>query len=211
VGRTAVLTSRISTVQGRSLTVRGDDIDTDRIIPARFLKCITFDDVGTQIFVDDIAQAAREGGLHSFADPHRTHARILFVNKNFGCGSSREHAAQGLKRWNDGIRAIVGESFAEIFFGNCLANGIPCVVASAENVERLMRMSETSADAEFTVDLESLQLRCPGDERISISLGESARKSLLEGQWDSTSVLMEGKSAVMELAQRAPYFARWGR
>ncbi len=206
-----MLTSSIRTVQGRSLTVRGDDIDTDRIIPARYLKCITFDDVGTQIFADDIEQVAKEGGLHSFGDPQRSHARILFVNKNFGCGSSREHAAQGLKRWKDGIRAIVGESFAEIFFGNCLANGIPCVVTSAENVERLMQMSEASANAEFVVDLEELHVRCPGGERIPVSLGDGARKALMEGQWDSTSVLLEGKSAVQALAQRTPYYGVWGR
>jgi 3-isopropylmalate/(R)-2-methylmalate dehydratase small subunit len=206
-----VLTSCISTVQGRSLTVRGDDIDTDRIIPARFLKCITFDDVGTQIFADDIEQVAKEGGLHSFADPERSQARILFVNKNFGCGSSREHAAQGLRRWKVGIRAIVGESFAEIFFGNCLANGIPCVVATAENMERLMQMSESAADGEFVVDLEALHVRCPGGERVPISLGEGARKALMEGEWDVTSILLEGKSAVKELAQRTPYFGVWGR
>ena len=140
--------SQISTLGGKGLPLIGNDIDTDRIIPARFLRSITFDGLGEQVFADDRVQ---KQGEHPFDLPQYQGAKILIVNANFGCGSSREHAPQAILRW--GIEAIIGESFAEIFFGNCIANGIPCLTANAEAVKALQTLVETNPLAPLEINL----------------------------------------------------------
>src|SRR5262245_30033331 len=145
--------THITRITGSPIVLRGDDIDTDRIMPARFLKAITFEGIDAHVFEDDRKEATARGAQHPFADPARRQARILIVNRNFGCGSSREHAPQGLLR--RGIRAIVGESFGEIFAGNSLAIGLACVMATKDDVQRLMTLADQSPSAEFTVDIDA--------------------------------------------------------
>src|ERR671910_1551787 len=130
----------VDKISGRAIPLRGHDIDTDRIIPARFLKCVSFEGLETHAFEDDRKQLEERGQVHAFSNPRYSGARILIVNGNFGCGSSREHAPQALQRW--GIKAVVGESFSEIFFGNAAIIGLPCAKASADDVRTLMEMVE---------------------------------------------------------------------
>jgi len=163
----------ITQVSGTSVVVRGDDIDTDRIIPARFLKCVTFDALGPAAFADDRAELA---GTHPFDRPEHQEASVLLVNRNFGCGSSREHAPQALMRW--GIRAVVGESFAEIFYGNCLALGIPCLSADHDTMLAIQAVAEADATAAFVVDVESLTLSC-GDQQWALTLAAGPKQMLL--------------------------------
>ncbi|MDD9934437.1 MAG: 3-isopropylmalate dehydratase small subunit [Myxococcales bacterium] len=197
-----------TTIAGKAVTITGNDIDTDRIIPARFLRCVTFDGLGEHAFEDDRKQLSEGGEQHPFDDPARAASRVLVVNANFGCGSSREHAPQALMRWNDGISAIVGESFAEIFFGNCVALGIPCVTASPEDVRTLQVAVAADAGLEVTVDLEAKQARF-GDHSIAVDMPGGARGQLLSGRWDSTAELLDGKGAVSDVAKGLPYFAHW--
>lgn len=191
-----------------ALPLRGHDIDTDRIVPARFLKCVVFDGLGEHVFADDRAQARAAGGLHPFDDPRFEDAQILLVNRNFGCGSSREHAPAALLRWRRGIRAIVGESFAEIFFGNCLANGIPCVTAAGVDVDRLMRQAEAEPHVPFTLDLHTCRLTA-GTLSVDVAIEEGPRRQLIEGRWDSTAELLAANAAIENTADRLPYFGGW--
>jgi 3-isopropylmalate/(R)-2-methylmalate dehydratase small subunit len=184
-------------VAGSGIPVRGNDIDTDRIIPARYLLNITFDGLGEHAFEDD-----RKTSDHPFDDSRYKGASILLAGNNFGCGSSREHAPQALMRW--GIRAIVGESFAEIFRGNCTAMGVPCVTASPEEVRRLMETVDEDPSSELTLDLKEQTVTC-GEEKISVDIPKTVRVQLLEGSWDATEMLLEGKDVVREVAQRLPY------
>ena len=195
-----------TTVAGKAIIVDGNDIDTDRIIPARYLRCVTFDGLGQYAFEDDRKQLAEKGSTHPFDDESRAQAEVLLVHKNFGCGSSREHAPQSLNRWNRGIKVLVGESFAEIFFGNCVALGIPCVTAGTEDLGRLM--AAANADATVSVDLESLTASC-GDVSIDVAMPDGARKQLLTGRWDSTVELLAGMDAVESKAAAMPYFQDW--
>ena len=148
--------TKVLSVTGKAVTVRGNDIDTDRIIPARFLRCVSFDGLTGHAFEDDRLQLKEAGKVHAFDEPKFQDAEILIGGSNFGCGSSREHAPQALKRWNKGIKAIVAESFAEIFFGNCTTLGIPCVTADEADLEKLMAANEAEPTAEVTVDLEKM-------------------------------------------------------
>ena len=195
------MSSEIKQVSGNGIALRGNDIDTDRIIPARFLKCVTFDGLGEQAFADDRQQS---GGSHPFDQAQFQTATVLAVNNNFGCGSSREHAPQALLKW--GIEAIIGESFAEIFFGNCLANGVPCVTADAETVAAVQEFIEANPAAAVTVDLEKLEVVC-GDWAKPISLGEGARQALINGTWDSCGQLVKGADEIATTAQQLPYIA----
>ena len=195
-------------VTGRAITVRGNDFDTDRIIPARFLRCVTFDGLGEHAFEDDRAQVKERGGTHPFDDRRFADATILFVNENFGCGSSREHAPQAIMRWGKGIRALVGESFAEIFFGNGVALGIPCVTVSEADAAKIMEANETNPETEFTVDLENLTLTWD-DQSLAIRLDDGPRRQFLEGKWDSTAELLAGKGQIAERAKGIPYFSDW--
>jgi 3-isopropylmalate/(R)-2-methylmalate dehydratase small subunit len=193
--------SKIERISGRGIPLVGDDIDTDRIIPARFLRCVTFDGLGAQVFADDRAQAS---GQHPFDLPQYQGANILVVNANFGCGSSREHAPQAIIKW--GIQAIVGESFAEIFFGNCVANGVPCFTANPETVERLQALLQENPQATMSVDLETMQVCC-GDFSASVSMDEGSRQMLISGTWDSCGQLIQDTDQIRATASKLPYLA----
>jgi 3-isopropylmalate/(R)-2-methylmalate dehydratase small subunit len=197
---------RIQRITGRGLPLRGNDIDTDRIIPARFLKSISFEGLETHLFEDDIAQLREQHAGHPLVDPAYDGASILVVNRNFGCGSSREHAPQAIRR--KGIRAVVGESFSEIFFGNSVALGMPCASASAADIARLQREIEQTPDAEITVDLEAQRLQCR-DWQMTISLPAAARESFIDGSWDATGLLLDRFEDVEATRQRLPYVNGW--
>lgn len=191
--------SKIQHVIGRGLPLRGNDIDTDRIIPARFLRCVTFDGLGAHVFADDRRAA---NGRHPFDAPQYQGARLLVVNANFGCGSSREHAPQAIARW--GIQAIIGESFAEIFAGNCLAIGIPCVTAAPEDIQRLQTLLETVPSTELVLSLEHLTLRS-AELTLSVSMAESTRQMLMSGQWDACGQLLANVTQIHQVAAKLPY------
>ncbi|MBN1517663.1 3-isopropylmalate dehydratase small subunit [Candidatus Sumerlaeota bacterium] len=195
-------------ISGRAVSVRGNDIDTDRIIPARYLRCVTFEGLGDHAFEDDRKQLALQGKTHPLDNPHFASATVLFGNKNFGCGSSREHAPQAIMRWGDGIQAIVGESFAEIFFGNCIALGIPCLTVSAVDIAQLMAQNEADPKTEFTVDLEAMEVRWDGG-CVKAQLADGPRSQFLEGKWDTTAELMEDPGAIAATAANLPYFNHW--
>ena len=186
-------------VEGRGCVLRGDDIDTDRIIPARFLRCVTFDDVGEHAFEDDREHAK---GDHPFDDERYRGANILIVGQNFGCGSSREHAPQALMR--SGFDAFVGGSFAEIFFGNCTALGLPCVTLPPEGLSALMDSVTVGPDERLEVDLEAREVRHRGN-RWALTIPDGTRAQLLEGTWNATSVLLGAGDAIEETAKRLPY------
>jgi len=190
---------QIQHISGRGLPLRGNDIDTDRIIPARFLRCVTFDGLGEHVFADDRQAAA---GAHPFDAPQYQGARLLVVNANFGCGSSREHAPQAIVRW--GIQALIGESFAEIFAGNCLAMGIPCVTAAPEVVERLQGLLENAPSTELVLDLEHLCLRA-ADLTLAVAMAESTRQMLISGQWDACGQLLANVAQIHQVAAQLPY------
>jgi 3-isopropylmalate/(R)-2-methylmalate dehydratase small subunit len=195
----------ISSVSGTTVVVRGDDIDTDRIIPARFLKCVTFDALGPAAFADDRAElAGRASGQHPFDRPEHQGASILLVNRNFGCGSSREHAPQALMRW--GIRAVVGESFAEIFYGNCLALGIPCLTADHETMLAIQQAAEADPARSFSVDVAEATLRA-GEQSWPLDLQQGPRQMLATGQWDATGQLLANDEALVATVQRLPYLS----
>lgn len=199
-------------LSGRAISVRGNDLDTDRIIPARYLRCVTFDGLGDHAFEDDRAQARKAGQAHPFDKPEFQGAEILFVNANFGCGSSREHAPQSLIRWGAGIKAIVGESFAEIFFGNCLANGVPCARVGKSAIEALMAANEADPGRIFTLDLEAMRITATGAEgdlTFPVEMPEGARKSLIEGRWDTTAELFEAREQILARAASLPYWGHW--
>ncbi|HKP97486.1 MAG TPA: isopropylmalate isomerase [Fibrobacteria bacterium] len=195
----------ISKVQARAVPVRGNDIDTDRIIPARFLRCVVFDGLGPHSFEDDRLGLKAKGQVHAFDDARFQGAGILFVNKNFGCGSSREHAPQALMRW--GVKAIVGESFAEIFFGNCVALGIPCLTAGEASLARLMAEAEKSPAAEWTVDVEAGMVL--GPVREPAMLPEGPKSQFLSGRWNSLNELLLNGTGVDAVAAGLPYVSGW--
>lgn len=191
-------TQTIAQVTGRGIPLLLDDIDTDRIIPARYLRCVTFDGLGEHVFEDDRKQMAN----HPFDQPRFQGASVLVAGRNFGCGSSREHAPQALTRW--GIKAIVAESFAEIFFGNCIANGIPPVTASPEDLQKLGAAIEANPQAPVTVDLAAKQVRC-GSLSFPCTMQEGARQSLVTGNWDFLGQLLEAEQQVTATAGKLPY------
>jgi 3-isopropylmalate/(R)-2-methylmalate dehydratase small subunit len=200
--------SKRTVIKGPGISLDGNDVDTDRIIPARYLRCVTFDDLGEHAFEDDRAQLKAAGQQHPFDDTTRMQARVLLADRNFGCGSSREHAPQALMRWKAGIATVIGESFAEIFFGNCVALGIPCVTAKAEDIAKLKRVVAADPKLEVSVDLEALTASA-ADVSIPVSIPEGARKQLVTGRWDSSAELLEGLAQTTQRAQELPYFAHW--
>jgi len=193
---------RIERVQGRVIPLRGLDVDTDRIIPARFLRVITFEGLQHHVFEDDIASRAAKGDPHPFAQEQFAGARVLVVNRNFGCGSSREHAPQALQRW--GIAAVVGESFSEIFFGNSLAIGLPCVTAGPADLEWLQTRAEQDPDATVALDLAAATLQA-GERTIAVAAPASAIEAFVTGAWDATGLLLEDAAAVKATAAGLPY------
>ena len=195
--------TKISKVSGTAIPVRGNDIDTDRIVPARYLKEVTFARMGEYPFYDERFDAEGKPKPHPFNDAKYRGASILFVNKNFGCGSSREHAPQALCRF--GIQAIVGESFAAIFAGNCVIMGIPAVTVGEREMAELMKLAESDPQANFTLDLEAKTLSCSTERFVSVNIPESSRRALLEGSWDSTSMLLANLHKVRRVADRLPY------
>ena len=193
---------RIVTIAGRGLPLRGDNTDTDRIIPARFLKAISFEGLETHLFEDDVRQAEAAGRMHATADPRYAGAAILIVNRNFGCGSSREHAPQAIRR--RGFKAVVGDSFSEIFFGNSLVLGMPCVSATREQIEELQTVVERTPQAEIALDLQAMTMTFGGATR-PVTLPAAARESFLAGTWDATGLLLDRFEDVERVARSLPY------
>jgi 3-isopropylmalate/(R)-2-methylmalate dehydratase small subunit len=187
-------------ITGRGIPVTGNDIDTDRIIPARFLKAVTFEGMGEHAFED----ARKQNPEHPFAQPVYQGASVLVVGQNFGCGSSREHAPQALMRW--GIRAIVGGSFGEIFFGNCLMLGIPCLVATQADLEWLQKAIGRAPQEPVAVDVDRQEVRF-GDRVVKATVPDGPRNQLVNGTWDSTAVLLEAGAAIEATAGKLPYVA----
>jgi 3-isopropylmalate/(R)-2-methylmalate dehydratase small subunit len=190
---------KVARVIGKGVPVVGNDIDTDRIIPARFLRCVTFEGLGEHAFADDRAQSQRK---HPFDLPQYQGAKILVVNANFGCGSSREHAPQAIMKW--GIEAIIGESFAEIFSGNCIANGVPCVTATPEVVAKLQKMLQENPDASLILDLDALKVVC-GEFSESVAMKAGDRQMLIAGTWDTCGQLVENTPQIQATAAKIPY------
>jgi 3-isopropylmalate/(R)-2-methylmalate dehydratase small subunit len=197
---------KIVKISGCGVPVRGNDIDTDRIIPARFLKTIVFEGLGAHAFADDRIGAKAAGGLHPFDDPRFAGAAILLANKNFGCGSSREHAPQALKRW--GVQAVVGVSYAEIFRSNCQAIGIPVCVVSEETAQALQDGVEAKPQSKMTVNLEKRQVSL-GRKKWPLEIPDGVRQAFLEGTWDPTAELFAAKDRIEEVAATLPYFRGW--
>ena len=194
--------SRVTEVSGRALPMVGDDIDTDRIMPARFLKAVSFDGLEAHVFEDDRRAARDRGATHPFDDARYQGASVLVTGRNFGCGSSREHAPQGIARW--GIRAVVGVSFAEIFFSNATSLGVACVSMAPAEASELARIVERAPETVVTVDLSAQQVRA-GTRQWAISMPASARVALMAGTWDATAMLTADFEAVRATASRLPY------
>ena len=196
-------------VSGTGIPVRGNDIDTDQIIPARFMKVVTFDGLGEFTFFDQRFDDADNQKEHPFNDERFQGASVLCVNANFGCGSSREHAPQALMRW--GIDAIIGESFAEIFAGNCLALGIPTITADEESITELQAFIDEHPDAEITVDVQNETVTYGGEETeettIDATVNDAQRTALVEGIWDTTALMKANRQAIESTANDIPYLA----
>ena len=184
---------KITSVSGAGVHVPGADIDTDRIIPARFMKCVTFDGLGEFAFYDVRKNADGTDKAHPLNDPRFAGASVLVSGENFGCGSSREHAPQALYRF--GFRAVIAQSFAEIFFGNCTTLGIPCVCSTAEDIAKLAAAIEADPQTQITVDIDAQRVFF-GDQNFTIVMPDTARDALTTGQWDPIAELLEHKDAV---------------
>ena len=193
---------KIEQITGTGVPLLLDDIDTDRIIPARYLRCVTFDGLGEHAFEDDRKQDSN----HPFDDARFGNGSILVAGRNFGCGSSREHAPQALMRW--GIQVVIAESFAEIFFGNCTSLGIPAVCASRSDLETLGAAVEKDPNLEISVDLNASEIRY-GSDNVSCEIPESVRNSLTTGQWDFLAQLLEAEDQIRATADRLPYMSNF--
>ena len=194
---------KIVEITGTALPIRGHNIDTDRIIPARFLRSVSFEGLEAHLFEDDRAQA---GDTHPVSSGTFSGARLMFVNTNFGCGSSREHAPQAIRR--RGIQAIVGESFSEIFFGNAVALGMPCATVSADTAASLLARAEAHPDTVFTLNLVDMRIE-GGGVSASVALPPAAREAFLDGSWDATGLLLDNFAEVRAVAAKLPYIGGW--
>ena len=188
----------IDRVAGTAIPLRGNNIDTDRIIPARYLKAITFEGLGAHAFEDDRASMPN----HPFANPAYAGASILIVNENFGSGSSREHAPQALKRW--GIAACVGQSFSEIFLGNSTTIGLPCATAAPEDIEALLATAEQEPATSMVFSIDAQSVEAAG-RTVPLGMPAAIRDSLLTGQWDATGLLLDDFDDVRRVADSLPY------
>ncbi len=195
---------KITSLAGRGVYVPGNDIDTDRIIPARFMKCVTFDGLGEFLFYDVRKNADGTDKPHPLNEPRFKGATILLSGANFGCGSSREHAPQAIQKY--GFKAVVAENFAEIFFGNCTTLGIPCLSASREDIAKIAAAIEKNPQAEVAVDVARQEIRFAG-QTVKASIRESARDALVNGRWDSIGELLDGLPAMKTTAAKLPYLA----
>ena len=189
---------KISQISGKCISLIGNDIDTDRIIPARFLKCVSFDSLGKSVFEDDRKTLK---GSHPFDLKENQDSSILIVNSNFGCGSSREHAPQALMRW--GIRAIIGESFAEIFYGNCISLGIPCFTLPKDSIKDIQKHN-VNQKIFLKINIEK-NLAKSKDFNINLELKDSSQRMFLSGEWDATSTLLKNELLVKRKIRELPY------
>ena len=189
---------KITKINGQCISLIGNDIDTDRIIPARFLKCVNFDALGESVFADDRKNLK---GKHPFDLEENKNASILVVNSNFGCGSSREHAPQALMRW--GIRAIIGESFADIFYSNCIAIGIPCFTLTKKSIQVMQNHSGNKC-LFLEIDLNHSSAKSK-DLNFNLEIKESSRKMFMSGEWDATSTLLENENLIEKTSNQLPY------
>ena len=196
----------VTIITGSGIPLRGNDIDTDRVIPARFLKCVTFDGIGEHAFADDIKGLAAKGETHPFADTRFANAAILVTNQNFGCGSSREHAPQSLKRW--GIRAIIAESYSDIFYGNCVSLAVPCFTADHETCAKLQDVIESNPDGELTLDIAAATATGPC-ATVALQIQPGAQGQFLDGSWDGRAGLLENLDAAKEVAAKLPYVSNF--
>ena len=195
---------KIEEVKGKGVYVQGNDIDTDRIIPARFMKCVTFDGLGEFLFYDVRKDDDGNDKEHPLNESKFAEASILISNANFGCGSSREHAPQALYRY--GFRAIIAESFAEIFFGNCCGLGVPCAVALPEDIKKITDIIDVNPDAEIHLSLINSEV-VVGDLNISVEIPKAAKEALTQGRWDPIAELQEAEQDVNELVNELGYIA----
>ena len=196
---------KITKISGRGVCVPGDEIDTDRIIPARFMKCVTFDGLGEYLFYDVRKSEDGSDKQHPLNEERFKGATILFSGVNFGCGSSREHAPQALYRY--GFRGIVAQSFAEIFFGNCTTLGIPCFCATKEDIDTITAAIDENPELEIALDVENERIHF-GDQSVTAVVRETAQKALVEGRWDPIGDLQEAKEQISEVAAKLPYMAQ---
>jgi len=196
--------AKITQVSGRGVYVPGNDIDTDRIIPARFMKCVSFDGLGEYVFFDVRKNQDGTNKEHPLNEPRFQGATILISGLNFGCGSSREHAPQAIQKY--GFRAVIAENFAEIFFGNSTALGIPCVSASHADIQKLVAVVNADPKTEVTIDVAAKEVRFAG-QTIKVEVRDSAHDALINGRWDAIGELLEGVPSVKELARTLPYLA----
>jgi len=190
---------KIIQINGQCISLIGNDIDTDRIIPARFLKCVNFDSLGESVFEDDRETLK---GRHPFDLEKNKNASILIVNSNFGCGSSREHAPQALLRW--GIKAIIGEGFADIFYSNCIAIGIPCFTLPKKSIQEIQNHNKVNKFLFLEIDLKN-SLAKSKDLSLNLEIKESSRKMFLSGEWDATSTLLENENLIEKKFNDLPY------
>jgi 3-isopropylmalate/(R)-2-methylmalate dehydratase small subunit len=196
----------VTTITGSGIPLRGNDIDTDRIVPARFLKCVTFDGIGEHAFADDIKGLAAKGETHSFADARFANAAVLVANQNFGCGSSREHAPQSLQRW--GIRAIIAESYSEIFYGNCVALAIPCFTSDHETCAKLQDAIESNPEGELTLDIAATTATGPCGS-IALQIQPGAQSQFLDGSWNARAGLLENLAGAKAIAAKLQYVSNY--
>ena len=193
---------KVTEVVGRAVYVQGNDIDTDRIIPARFMKCVTFDGLGEFLFYDVRKDDDGNDKEHPLNDPRFSGASIIISNANFGCGSSREHAPQALYRY--GFRAVIAESFAEIFFGNCCGLGVPCAVASHDDIKKITDLIELNPEMEIHLDVENAEI-VAGDLTFSVDIPAGAREALAQGRWDPIAELQEAEAVIAERVSALGY------
>ncbi|MDC0201181.1 3-isopropylmalate dehydratase small subunit [Verrucomicrobia bacterium] len=196
---------KIKKISGRSVYVPGNDIDTDRIIPARFMKCVTFDGLGEYLFYDVRKDSEGNDKEHPLNEPRFFGASVLISNANFGCGSSREHAPQALYRY--GFRAVIAESFAEIFFGNCCALGMPCVLATQESIKALTEIINAAPKTEVSIDVVNSEV-CAGDLKFPVEIPVGAKEALTNGRWDPIAELQEAEDSIDDLVIQLGYLKK---